>query len=174
MQDFMIFTEETVLIVDDESCVLEAISNMLSTQRYTVLTAESAEEALSILSSQQVDIIITDENMPGISGNELLNIVRHNYPGTIPMMMTGYADLQTTIRAINDGQVYKFFTKPVGMSDLIASVAKALEHQKCVKEVTQLKGKISEQKIYISKLENLYPGITQLKKDQSGAILIEE
>ena len=67
--------ENTILIVDDERGVLEILADMLSTQQYTVLTAETAEKALFIMVDRQVDVVITDERMPGMSGNE------HRVPG---------------------------------------------------------------------------------------------
>jgi DNA-binding NtrC family response regulator len=146
--------ENTILIVDDERGVLEIFADMLLTQQYTVLTAETAEKALSIMVDRQVDVVITDERMPGMSGNDLLRIIRLNYPDTIPIMISGYADIQTTIRAINVGQVYKFFTKPVRKADLISSVRKALEHQRCIREVNRLEKKVSDLQDYITKLEN--------------------
>lgn len=164
----------TILVVDDEQDILQLIADILATQNYEVLTAVSAEKALSIIENQQVDIVITDENMPGMSGTELLSIMRFQHPDIISMMITGYADVETTIRAINDAQVYKFFTKPLRMTDLIISVKNALEHQQCMTEVNRLKRKVSEQKKHIAELEHLYPGITQLNKDPSGAIVIEE
>jgi DNA-binding NtrC family response regulator len=174
MEAFNYQNEGTILIVDDESSILEILSEMLSIKQYTVLTAETAEKALSIMVDQQVDIVITDEKMPGMSGNDLLRIIRLNYPDTIPMMITGYADTQTIIRAINVGQVYKFFTKPIRMTDLISSVGNALEHQRCIKEINRLRRKVSDQRDYITKLEKLYPGITQLEKSPSGAKLIDD
>ena len=170
----MLCKEGKILVVDDEQQILELIGNMLMAQQYNVLTADTAEKALAIMSAEPIDIVISDESMPGMSGTDLLGIIRQSYPDTIAMMLTGKADLQTAIRAINEGQVYRFLTKPVYMADLLVSVDQALQHQKCIKEVNQLNRQVADQQSYIKKLESAYPGITEITRDESGAIVIEE
>ena len=104
--------DPTILIVDDQESVRDMMLTFLGRQAYRVLAAESAPAALELLAREPVDVIITDERMPGMTGTELLARTRRLYPDTIRMVLTGHADLEAAIRAINEGGIYRFFTKP--------------------------------------------------------------
>ena len=107
--------KHTLLIVDDEALICKTMADFFTAGPFTVLTAGSAEEALGLLQRHSADVVLADEKMPGMSGSELLAVIRRQYPQTIRMMVTGKATLETAVRAINDGQIYRFFTKPCNM-----------------------------------------------------------
>ncbi|MDZ7337820.1 MAG: response regulator [candidate division KSB1 bacterium] len=123
-----------VLFVDDEPHVLAALRRALHREPYQVLCASSGTEALRLMAETPVDAVISDEQMPGMSGSELLAEVRRRYPETVRMMLTGNATLSTAIRAINDGEVYRFFTKPCNELDLATTIRHALEQKDLVEE----------------------------------------
>ncbi|MBV8466946.1 MAG: EAL domain-containing protein, partial [Burkholderiales bacterium] len=102
----------TLLLVDDESNVLSALKRTLRNDRYKVLTASGGQEALEVLALNPVQVIMSDQRMPGMSGTEFLSVARQLYPGTVRMVLSGYADLQTITESINSGEIYKFLTKP--------------------------------------------------------------
>lgn len=101
----------TLLVVDDEPSILDTLKLFL-TPEFDVLTADCAESAQRTFGTQEIDIILSDQKMPRVSGVQLLEWVRQNSPRTIRLMMTGFADLDETIDAINKGQVFRFMLKP--------------------------------------------------------------
>ena len=163
-----------VLIVDDESMIRSTLKSVLSREPYDVICADSGEEALAILEKEEIDLIITDEMMPGMTGIELLAITRKKYPDTFRMILTGFAKLDSAITAINKGEVYRFFTKPCNIDDLIEAIRQALEHRELKRENLRLIEKINEQSKTISELEKKQPGITKVKRDGNGAVIIED
>ena len=104
--------KHNVLIVDDDPAVRDVVREAFSAEPYALLIAGSADDALDIMSRTQADVVISDEKMPGMSGSEFLSIVRKKYPDTIRIILTGHADLEAAIRAINEGEIYRFFRKP--------------------------------------------------------------
>ena len=164
----------SVLIVDDEPVIRNSLKELFSREPYTILTAGSAGEALDLLADEQVDVVISDEKMPGMSGSELLAIVRKKYPDTIRMILTGYASLESAMRAINEGEIYRFFTKPCNLVDLAVTVRQALEQKDLMKEAQRLNNLVEQQSGIIETMEKQYPGITEVKRNASGAIVIDD
>lgn len=119
--------EPTVLFVDDEPRVLEGIRNVLAFEPFRVLTANSAAEALEVLATEPVSVVVSDERMPGMNGSELLSVVCRRYPTTVRIVLTGQASIESAIRAINSGQVYRFLTKPFSSDELVNTLTAALE-----------------------------------------------
>jgi len=98
-----------ILYIDDEASFR---------RHYTIYLAQSAIEAREILDNNEINIIITDERMPVTTGVEFLTSIVNDYPNPIRMMLTGYANLNTVIRAVNDAHIYKYLTKPIHGEDL--------------------------------------------------------
>ena len=163
-----------VMIIDDEPAITDMFKDALSNEPYDMLCAASAEEALPILAREQVDLVISDEKMPGMSGSEFLSLVRQKYPDTIRMILTGHASLESAIRAINEGEIYRFFTKPFNIVDLIITIRHALQQKDLMKENQRLLKAVKRQSEVIEDMEKQYPGITKVKRDTSGAIIIDE
>lgn len=114
---------ERILIVDDEEHVLRALKNCLR-KNFFVTTVQEPTEALKIIeNSEPFAVIVADYRMPGMNGAELLSWIRSHSPETIRIMLTGYADISSAMKAVNEGQIYRFLTKPCPMQDL----AKAIE-----------------------------------------------
>ncbi len=118
-----------VLFVDDETNVLAGLSRILRKEAYDILTATSAEEALGLLESHSVDVIVSDEDMPGMSGTELLACVARDYPEIVGIILTGHPTLPAALRAINEGNVNQFFTKPCNEIDLAVAIRQALKQK---------------------------------------------
>lgn len=116
-----------VLLVDDDANVLHGLARALRHQPYELLTARSGEEAVSILKKGDVDLVVTDERMPGMSGGDLLAWITTHCPDTMRIVLTGHATTDTAIRAINEGEVFHFFTKPCNEVALALSIRKALD-----------------------------------------------
>jgi diguanylate cyclase (GGDEF)-like protein len=115
----------TLLLVDDEENVLRALSRALRRDGYEILTATNAQDAFELLARNDVQVIISDQRMPGVSGTEFLSRVKEMYPQTVRMVLSGYTDLTAVTEAINRGAIYKFLTKPWNDSELRAQIRDA-------------------------------------------------
>jgi len=164
----------TVLVVDDDIGVIDGLKRALHKEPYDVLTAISAAEALEILSHAPVDVIISDEKMPGMSGLNLLAIVARDYPNTVPMLLTGHATTQMAVRAINEGLIYRFFMKPCNEADLAASIRHVLRQKDLLCHGRRLLLLVRRQYMLLQELEEAYPGITKVKRDHTGAVVLDD
>lgn len=163
-----------LLLVDDTPNVLKALKRVFAEEDYKVYTAESANEASKILQQEVIDVLITDENMPGISGTDLLLTVKDTFPDLVKIMITGETDIEVAKRAINNGEIYKFFNKPWDDFELLLSVKYALKQKQLEKENKQLKTQVSRQALILEQLEKDFPGIAEKQVDADGCIVIEE
>jgi two-component system probable response regulator PhcQ len=163
-----------VLFVDDEPNVTEALKRALRKEPYTVLSAGSAEEALRILSREPVDVVVTDERMPGMPGSELLAVVCRQYPDTVRIILTGHASLQAALVAINKGEIYRFLTKPINELELTVTIRQAIQHKDLMSESRRLLKTFKQQHALLRELERKNPGITTVVRDASGAIILDE
>ena len=116
---------DTILLVDDEPNIVRALSRTLRRDGYRILTANSPAEGLEVLAREAVDVIVSDQRMPGMSGTEFLSMVRDMYPNTVRIVLSGYTDLTTVTDAINRGAIYKFLTKPWEDEDLRKHIREA-------------------------------------------------
>jgi DNA-binding NtrC family response regulator len=104
--------KRTVLFVDDEARVLSCLKGGLLDEPYKSLFANSGKEALEILDQNEVQVIVTDMRMPEMGGLELLKIVKEEYPHIVRMVLSGYTQVTTLLTAINQGEIFRFITKP--------------------------------------------------------------
>lgn len=115
-----------ILYVDDEEDNLLVFKSSFR-KYYDITTAQSASEALQILENQTVELVVSDQRMPGMTGVELFEHIRKRYPEIIRVILTGYSDLQAVIDAINKGKVYYFATKPWSPEELKIILDNSLE-----------------------------------------------
>jgi DNA-binding NtrC family response regulator len=114
-----------VLFVDDEPRVLTTM-RMLFRSQYEVLVADGGQSALELLKTQPVDVIVSDQRMPGMTGIELLRAARELNPSAMRILLTGYSDLNAIIGSINEGEIFRFINKPWSNEDLTTTVARAV------------------------------------------------
>ena len=122
-----------VLVVDDEPRILTSMTALLEDD-FSVLTSTSAEKALGILEQEQFVVIIADQRMPGLTGDEFLAKARGLSQAT-RILITGYADINALVRAVNHGQIYTYVAKPWEPLELRVAVVKAAEHCLLMQEV---------------------------------------
>jgi DNA-binding NtrC family response regulator len=139
-------TNATVLVADDEATVRDALSRLLEGEGYSVLVAESGEEALKLLQERAVHVLISDQHMPGLSGIDLLKIVRVRHPRVVRIMLTGDKDPETPVRSINESEVYRFIRKPWNNSDVRTIVSFAFEIARLEQEKRHLVAVMRSQK----------------------------
>ena len=163
-----------ILFVDDEPNVTNALKHTLRKESYDILTALSGAEALEILQQQPVDVVVSDEKMPGMSGTVLLSVIRRDYPDTVRIILTGQADLEVAVSAINKGEIYRFLIKPCNGADLAFTIRQALQHRELIKESRKLLKIARQQSKFINEMEATHPGITEVKEDATGAVIIND
>jgi len=163
-----------ILVVDDDTTLRDILCEFLKTQDFEAIPAASAEEGLALIEANNMDAVISDENMPGMSGSEFLAIVRQKYPDTIRIILTGHASLETAIRAINEGEIYRFFTKPCSVVDLAITLRRALQQKELLRESRKLLEITKKQSVLLDSVEDKYPGITKVKTGASGEVIMDE
>src|SRR5205823_13844227 len=137
----------TILIVDDEPDVVKSVQDLLRLD-YKVLGTTRAADALVILNKEIVHVVMTDQRMPEMSGVEFLHKVRDQHPDAIRLLFTGYADIRAVIDVINQGNVYRYITKPWDPDELQRVIREACERRDLMAErqrlLDELKGKNEE------------------------------
>jgi two-component system, probable response regulator PhcQ len=163
----------TVLLVDDDEHVLAALRRAFRHEPYVVRVADGPAAALRILATESVDVIVTDEAMPGMRGTEFLAQVHAQYPDTIGIVVTGHASLEVAMRAINRGSVYRFFTKPCDTDEVALAIRQGLMQRALLVQSRRLLRTMRHQYAEIEKLEGEVRGITWVERDESGAVLLD-
>ncbi|MGK5049455.1 response regulator [Janthinobacterium sp. GB4P2] len=115
----------TLLLVDDEPNILASLKRLLRRDGYHILTANSGQEGLDVLASHAVDVIVSDQRMPGMLGADFLRKAKLLCPQTIRIMLSGYTELQAVTDAVNEGAIFKFLTKPWEDHQLREHIAEA-------------------------------------------------
>lgn len=127
-----------ILCVDDEPNILSSLRRLFHPMRYQLLTAESGLAGLEILQNHAVDLVISDMRMPQMNGAQFLEQVRSHSPAAMRMLLTGYADVDTIVDAINRGEIHRYITKPWNDYDILLTVQHALERQQLERDKLRL------------------------------------
>lgn len=165
---------DDILLVDDEPNVIKALERSLLDEPYTLQSAASGEEALQLSSKKRFKVVISDERMPGMDGAEFLSIIKELYPETVRIMLTGYASIESTMRAVNNGEIYRFFTKPWNDIELKLALRSAVEKYDLEEKNRRLLKTVKRQASELKQLENLYPGIATIHRDRTGSVILPE
>jgi diguanylate cyclase (GGDEF)-like protein len=143
----------SLLVVDDEPSILDTLKILLNSE-FEVFTADGAEAAQRCFAQQEIDILLTDQKMPRVSGVQLLEWVKEHHPKTVRLMMTGFAELEETISAINRGQVFRFLLKPWQVDNLLEVLRTAAKnfilersHEQLLDELRTLNDRLREMNI---------------------------
>jgi DNA-binding NtrC family response regulator len=163
----------SILIVDDEKNVLNALQRALRKEPYTIYTADGADKALQLIKAREVSLVISDYNMPGTNGLEFLKQIKALYPQVLTIMLTGQAEVQLAVEAINAAGVYKFILKPWDDEDLKITVRRSLESIDLVTERDQLLQKVKSRDAILNDLESKFPGISKVNKDDNGYLILQ-
>ncbi len=133
----------TLLIVDDEPNIALALNRSLRRDGYRILIANGADEGFDLLARNRVGVILSDQRMPVMNGTEFLRRVKDLYPNTVRIVLSGYTDLQSVTDAINQGDIYKFLTKPWEDRELRETLREAFLRQELAAENARLSTEIS-------------------------------
>jgi two-component system probable response regulator PhcQ len=166
-------TTYTLLVVDDEPEILESLRRLLRSEHYKVLTTTSAIQALQMLEQQPVDILLSDIDMPGMNGLELVARVRKTRPEVIRMLLTGDASLGSALDAINRGEVHRYLTKPWNKTALRDTIQQALARVEEFRKQAAVERQAAQQRLLLRELEVAHPGISRVEYD-NGVYLLDQ
>ncbi|MDD5249818.1 MAG: response regulator [Rhodocyclaceae bacterium] len=128
----------TLLFVDDEAGILSSLRRLFRPHGYRILTAESGAEGLEVLGREEVDLVVSDMRMPNMDGAKFLRQVRAGWPSVVRLLLTGYADMASTIDAINQGEIYRYISKPWDDDEIIHTIKESLERKRLERENARL------------------------------------
>jgi two-component system probable response regulator PhcQ len=165
---------DRILLVDDESHVLSALKRALFDEPLEIVSVTSAEEALEIMKHDKFKVVVSDERMLGMQGSDFLALVRTEHPHTIRIMLTGHATLEAAMKAVNEGEIYRFFSKPWDDVNLKFAIRSALEKYDLEAENRRLLATVKQQSLEMKVLEKRFPGISRVKKDVMGAFILPD
>lgn len=134
-----------VLFVDDEANILSSLRRLFRPSGYQIRVATSGAEGLAMLAEQPADLVVSDMRMPEMDGAQFLGQVRARWPETMRILLTGYADMQSTIEAINRGQIFRYISKPWDDNDIQLVVRQALERKQLEREKQRLEALTAKQ-----------------------------
>lgn len=124
---------KSILIVDDEISILKSLQRVLRTTDFEVMIANSGEEALELLKQNELDLVLSDFRMPGMTGGELLAEIALLYPQMTNLIISGYTDFNNVLEVLNNGTAYKFLTKPWDNKELVKELDDAYAHNQAMK-----------------------------------------
>jgi response regulator RpfG family c-di-GMP phosphodiesterase len=148
----------TLLFVDDEASILSSLRRLFRPHGYRILTAGGGAEGLGVLAKESVDLVISDMRMPEMDGAQFLEQVRDRWPGVVRILLTGYADIASTVAAINRGEIYRYIAKPWDDNEIVLTVREALERKRLEIENARLDALTKQQN---EELKALNAGLEQ-------------
>jgi DNA-binding NtrC family response regulator len=164
----------SILLVDDDDAVRASLRRVLKREKYEVIEASSGEEGLAVVKSRPVDIVISDYQMPTMTGLDFLRAVLVVRPDVLRILLTGNADLDMAVRAINEGLVYRFLQKPWNQLDVTVMLRLALNHQESERRNARLLDIVKRQARFLERLSRDQPELFSVDRDENGAILIAD
>ena len=166
--------EYKILLVDDEPNILRALKRLFRMEHVQILTAQNGIEALEILSKESVQVLITDNVMPEMTGIELIKKVKENSPDTLRIILSGQSDLEAILTAVNEGEVFRFILKPWNDIDLKTTVSLALAHFKLMEDNKRLLAELREKSRLIDMLRTKHPELFELENPNDSCYTITE
>jgi response regulator RpfG family c-di-GMP phosphodiesterase len=161
----------TLLLVDDEPSILSSLKRLFRPHGYRILTAEGGPPALDLLAREKIDLVISDMRMPEMDGAQFLEQVRLRWPECIRILLTGYADMESTIAAINKGQIYRYINKPWDDNEIVLIVREALERRRLEQENGRLNSVVEAQMAELRELNaNLEQKVAERTDELNKAI----
>jgi response regulator RpfG family c-di-GMP phosphodiesterase len=156
-----------LLFVDDEPSILSALKRVFRGSGYAIRSATSAEEGLALLDQEPADLVLSDMRMPGMNGAQFLERVFARWPDTKRILLTGYADAEATIAAINRGKIWRYIAKPWNDDDLVVAVQQALAHRQLMQENARLIALTQRQN---EELRELNAGLERKVAERTGQL----
>ena len=160
-----------ILLVDDEPNIVRGLRHTLRKEKYDILCANWAQDALEIMAREPIDVVVSDEQMPSMPGSIMLSKIRKEYPQTIRILLTGHSNLEGAVRAVNQGDIYRFLQKPCNGLDLVITIRRALEYKELVARSWRLLKIIQLESSILQSMQSSHP---ELKKQLTNNWSISE
>lgn len=160
-------SDDAVLFVDDDENILHSLKRLLRKEPYGLVTASSGNEGLQCLAERPIQVVLSDERMPGMSGIEFLQRVKEDYPQTVRVVLSGYADVGVVVESINKGAVYRFLAKPWNDDELKAVIRQCFEHYHILRENRDLLVRTREQN---EQLRHMNERLESLVKERTRSL----
>jgi len=126
----MMVDKNVILCVDDEVNILKSLERVLKAPDCRVFSASTPQQGLDILEKEEVDLVIVDQRMPTMTGSEFIRRVKEKYPRISRLMLSGFSDFDSLVKAVNEGEIFRFIAKPWKNDELKEIVRMALEHKR--------------------------------------------
>lgn len=181
---------EKILLIDDEPLILKALVRLLQRTpclcdgrlfKLELVTFTDPLKALEYVRAHQVSLILSDYRMPGMDGVELLAAIKTLQPDASRIIISGYADLNALINAINRAHIYRFVAKPWNDYELVSTIGQALRHRQLILENQRLadqervtRGQLSDSDLLVKQLEREEPGITKVNWAADGSVMLDD
>ena len=178
-----------IMIVDDEDSILKSLKRLLrlapcsyggKTFALDVESFNSPQAALEAAKTEEFDLFLSDYRMPGMDGIEFLKAAKAIQPDAARLILSGYADLNALVRAVNEVGIERFIGKPWNDYDLMSAIGQALAHRELLLENRQLAnlvrlemGDTSPEELEAQRLEQIEPGITEVNWGPDGSVLLD-
>lgn len=153
-----------ILFVDDDSLLLRSLRRVLAAAGYRVVTAESGQEALELLAREPVDLLLSDLDMPVMSGLELVSRVRRSFPEVVRILFTGSSSLESAIQAINRGEVFRYLTKPIAEAELLKVLAEGVARLSELRKASAASQLAHRRARLLAALCEEHPGISEIPR----------
>lgn len=170
-----------ILLVDDEPSILKALTRTIASPDREVETFTDPQQALRRATTTVFDLVITDYRMPGMDGVQLLRQIRALQPESMRMVISGQADMEAVVEAVNEAAIWRFIAKPWDCDELKISVANALQHRDLLMENRLLAEQLRSQGLLLerqarelARLETENPGLTRVQWQSDGSIHLDE
>jgi DNA-binding NtrC family response regulator len=167
-------TLPVVLVVDDDPDVVQTLSRLLGGGAWRLVTLSNAREAARFIRQHPVDLLISDVDMPGMSGHDLVKLARELRPSAVRILCTGVTSMESVMQAINEGEVHRYITKPFVGRALRALVENALVRREELRRATEAAQRAEKRGALLAQLEAEHPGITEVARDDGGAYLLDD
>ncbi len=163
-----------VLFVDDDPAVIRAIARVIAAQSgFDVVTAGSGKEALEILGRSSIDILVSDIDMPQMTGLELVRQARREFPTTLRVLLTGAATMDRAVQAINEGEVVRFFSKPFDVGAFTHAFNELRERILMLRRERHIEAQRERCQELFRWIEERFPGTLAIARGESGEVVID-
>ncbi|MBR7746656.1 EAL domain-containing protein [Undibacterium baiyunense] len=159
-------TTKRLLLVDDEKNILSALKRLLRLDGYEIFISQSGSEGLNILSQHKIDVIISDQRMPEMTGVEFLREAKRLYPDTVRIILSGYSEIRYVTDAVNEGAIYKFLSKPWDDEMLRQNIADAFQFKTIIDENRRLNEVLQHRNHELAKINRQLADQSKLQSHQ--------
>ncbi len=155
--------ELAVLCVDDEKSILNSLKRLLRKEPYKVYTAMGGPAGLEVMAEHRIQVVVSDQRMPGMTGTQFLQKVKKQWPDTIRVILSGFAEADVIVDSINQGEIYRFVAKPWQDEPLKATIKQCFEHYRILQENRRLQKQTSQQLEQLKSLNQLLEASVEVR-----------